>query len=183
MCVCVSIDIVEAPRYCGLVLLQTVRPSHVLGQPTLKPCPEIKSARRLGLRHPGWSPIATPQKKLTTVSRMRKTVYFRWNQADCPDPNHDSNDHSEVTKEITRFLSILLSILKVWLLEIWPNAMPSCRKRSLMRYTMKLLEKSRGNKIIPTSAPQLGWTDIGREPRLWSNVYILSFVYPINFGL
>lgn len=65
--VCVSI--VEAPRYCGLVLLQTVRPSHVLGQPILKPCPEIKSARRLGLRHPGWSPIA--------VSRMRKTVDFR----------------------------------------------------------------------------------------------------------
>lgn len=118
-----------------------------------------------------------PQKKKETVSRMPKTVYFRWNQADCPDPNHDSNDHSEVTKKITRFLSILLSILTVLLLEIWPNAMPSCRKRSLMRYTMKLLEKSRGNKIIPTSAPQLGWTDIGREPRLWSNVYILSFVY------
>lgn len=72
--VCVSI--VEAPRYCGLVLLQTVRPSHVLGQPILKPCPEIKSARRLGLRHPGWSPIATPPPKKSNGQSHAKNRLF-----------------------------------------------------------------------------------------------------------
>ena len=179
--VCVSI--VEAPRYCGLVLLQTVRPSHVLGQPILKPCPEIKSARRLGLRHPGWSPIATPppppqkkKKKQRSVACQKPFIF-------------------DEIRLIARIL-IMIPMITVRSLKKLPGSYPSCYpswqfdcwKSGPMQCPVagkdhwcgtrsKLLEKSRGNKIIPTSAPQLGWTDIGREPRLWSNVYILSFVY------
>ena len=84
------------------------------------------------------------------------------------DPNQNFPGHSEVTVTVTDASDSWKSV-----------AMPSCRKRSLMRYTMKLLEKSRGNKMIPTSASEtphlLGWTDMSREPSLWSNAYIILY--------